>query len=343
MNAAARNAMPTAAEIEAVESPRGPSRGRWKKPLLFAIKAAVSAGLIWWILTHAPVREVIDAVRGVRWPFLINAALLLPLGMVLGTMRWRALLRAHGVDIPQHKLYASSMTAMFFKQFLPGTIGGDAVRAIDTWRMGATKNVAVTAVAIDRVFGLLALAIFASAALVFGDLAADIHVIRVGAACGLVGLIVVIAWIFLPGPPPPAPVRRAWGMIPDKLRRPFDRILLALSAYAGEHGVLARSIVVALIIQFLVIVFYWQIGLALRLNVTHGVGLAEMMVIVPVGVVVMMVPFSINGIGVRESVWIYLLGLSGVPSTAAVAFGWIEFGLMLLFGLAGGVVYALRR
>ena len=181
-------ATPTPDELAAVGIDRHSAPGQSRRWLGVLIKAAVSVGLIWWILAHAPLPEIFGAIRAADPLKLALAASLLPLGVVLGTMRWNALLHAHGVYISPARLYASQMTALFFRQFMPGTIGADAVRAVDVWRMGAPKSVAVTSVAIDRVFGLLALVLFACAALIFGHVAADVPVIRVFAGAGAVGL-----------------------------------------------------------------------------------------------------------------------------------------------------------
>ena len=64
--------------------------------------------------------------------------------------------------------------------------------------------------------------------------------------------------------------------------------------------------------------------------------------IVPVALVVLLVPFSINGIGIREGIFVYLLTGLGVQSKDAIALSWISFGLMLTQGIIGGIIFALR-
>jgi hypothetical protein len=64
--------------------------------------------------------------------------------------------------------------------------------------------------------------------------------------------------------------------------------------------------------------------------------------IVPVALVVLLVPFSINGIGIREGIFVYLLTGLGVENKDAIALSWISFGLMLTQGIIGGIIFALR-
>ena len=65
--------------------------------------------------------------------------------------------------------------------------------------------------------------------------------------------------------------------------------------------------------------------------------------IIQVVTVVLMIPIFINGIRGREAAYILLLGKFGVTSSEAIAFSWIAFGMILVQGIAGGIVYALRK
>jgi hypothetical protein len=57
----------------------------------------------------------------------------------------------------------------------------------------------------------------------------------------------------------------------------------------------------------------------------------------------MMVPVSINGIGVRENLFVFFLASFGVAEATGLAFAWLDYGLLLLQALAGGLVYAAGR
>src|SRR5690606_39969507 len=65
--------------------------------------------------------------------------------------------------------------------------------------------------------------------------------------------------------------------------------------------------------------------------------------IIPAALLVMMAPVSINGIGLREGAFAFFFGLFGVGRAEAVAFAWIAYGLLLIQGLLGVLVYSFRR
>jgi hypothetical protein len=57
-----------------------------------------------------------------------------------------------------------------------------------------------------------------------------------------------------------------------------------------------------------------------------------------------MIPLSINGIGMRESFYVFCLSkIYGAPIAASLAFSWIAYGMVLLLGVLGGVIYAFRK
>ena len=39
----------------------------------------------------------------------------------------------------------------------------------------------------------------------------------------------------------------------------------------------------------------------------------------------------------------FFFSFYGIPKTEAIAFAWIEFSMLLLLGIIGGIVYAFRK
>src|SRR5829696_3019403 len=142
-----------AAEVSSGARRAGP--GLW-------LRLAVSAGLIAWILSRTPFREVAAAFRSADLRFVLLALALNPLGYLASVRRWRLLIRAQGGDAALPFLVRSFLVGVFFNNLLPSTIGGDAVRAMDTARTGVGRAAAVAIVVVDRFIGLLALMLFAA-------------------------------------------------------------------------------------------------------------------------------------------------------------------------------------
>jgi len=228
----------------------------------------------------------------------------------------------------------------FFRQLLPSTIGGDAFRVYDSWRAGARRETAVVSVAADRLMGLLALALVALAALLFSDTLVDRFtairpLVVFGGAVTLLG-----AWaLFVPPSGLPAILRQAPAWLPEPPRRALASLAEAIDAFRGRRGTLARALVLSVLLQLNVVLFYFVIAEALSLSVS----LQSFFLIVPLATIIMLAPISINGIGVREGAFVVFLGALGVSRAEALAFAWLEYTCFLAFGVIGGIVYASRK
>ena len=296
---------------------------------MLILRLAVSAGLIAWLLRRTDFAEVMAAFRRADLRLIGLALLLIPLGYLASVSRWRLLLRSQGGDAPYSFLVQSLMTGIFFNNLLPSTIGGDAVRAWDTSRAGVSRATAVAIVVVDRFVGLLALVLFAAVGLlVSGRLTERIPELTAWVFGGAAVLAALAGLLFLPS-------RRAATLG----RRLPEKVSAALFAFQGKGRALAGAFAWSLVLQGLVVVNVWVLARALRVPIP----LPYFFLIMPVALFAMMVPISINGVGVRESTYAFFFAAFGVGAAAGVAVGWLDYGLLLLQALAGGVVYAWGR
>lgn len=303
-----------------------------------ALRLAVSAALVGWILAHADLAQVGRALAGAEVGPLLAALALIPVGWTCSVLRWRLLLCAQGGGAPVPYLARALLVGIFFNNLLPSTIGGDALRVWWTERAGVRRGVALAVVFTDRFVGLLALMLFAAAA-VAGSGAV------LARAPGLLGWVAggclvlgVAAWLlFVPSRGVAALGAALAGRLPGPARAFAAKAGAALGAFRGHRGALAGAFGLSLLLQAAVVANAWVMGAALRLSLP----LAAWFLFVPLAVFCQMLPVSINGIGVRESVWVFFLGLYDVPRETALAFAWLDYAGLLLQALIGGGVAAL--
>jgi uncharacterized membrane protein YbhN (UPF0104 family) len=74
-----------------------------------------------------------------------------------------------------------------------------------------------------------------------------------------------------------------------------------------------------------------------------SVPLAALAVFVPLISLAGMLPVSVNGLGLREALYLLLFGRIGVPADAAVSMALLYFAVTMAASLPGGIVYALQR
>lgn len=317
-----------------------PGAGRKRRRRLL-VKSFFSAALLYLVLRNVAIRDIVGSMLDANLLLLAACFGLNTVGWTLSVLRWQVLMRAQGVHAPAAYLLRGHLVGIFFNNLLPSTIGGDASRAYDSWRLGLSKTAAATVIGVDRFFGMAALTAFAAAAVLLpGGLATQLP-IRSAWILGAAALIGGLGLLLL------APLRRGRQREGDRSTTPLsnrvahyvDKLSAGLRPLRRRPGALALALTYSLLLQFNVIVYFYLIARSLHLAVPFG----SFFVIIPLALFIMMVPISVNAIGVRENVFAYYFAAYGVMRPEAVAFAWIVYAFVLLQGVIGGVIYALRR
>ncbi len=293
----------------------------WLGPVL---KGAVSVGLLGLIARQVDPASLIAELAtlpAAAWVAAIAALLLLTL---LQGWRWWLVMRALGDGLPLGPALRLTLMSLLFNQALPGTLGGDAYRMLHARRHGVGWRQAVGGVAIDRVSGVLGLALIALAGLpafaaLDGDGALTVGVALVEGAI-LAGTAVLLLPRLIPSARMPGPLRGLRGLSADAwalARRPRMAALL-----------LATSVVNHLAYLGLVVGLAAGLGLA--------VDAATLMVVMPPVLLIALMPVSIAGWGVREGAAVAGLALAGIGPAQALSLS-LAIGLVQLFaGLVSG-------
>jgi len=119
----------------------------------------------------------------------------------------------------------------------------------------------------------------------------------------------------------------------------FKRIVNELLFFQNKKGALIKALVFSVLLQANVILHYFIISKALGLLIP----LSSFFLLIPVCLFVMMIPVSINAIGIRENIFALLFVQLGASRADAIALAWIAYGLVVVQGILGGIVYGLRR
>ena len=310
-----------------------------RKGRAFWLKLVVSLSLFAWIVSRTELQPVLAAMSGVDPRWLLAAFLSQFVGAAIIALRWQGLLAVRAVEPGYAFLLKSTLASLFFRQFMPSVIGGDALRGHDAWRAGASPGFALVSLLVDRLLGLLALALFALLALlIFGSIAVELSGVLLPISLGIAGLVAVLALLFVQAAPGARRLEALRARLPRQVATKVGDLVAGFRVYRGHGRVLGRVFLLSVLLQVNVVTFYWMLSQALGLDVPYTAFYA----IVPLAIFVMMVPITINGIGLRETMFVFLLGLWSVEEGPALAFAWLEFGLVLAVGAFGGLVYLFR-
>lgn len=291
--------------------------------------------------THGP-REVWRAVSRVRPEAFAVSVVLMGATIFLGVVRWRQVLRVHGLELSFARATEISLVAHCFNSFLLGAAGGDLMKAYYAARETHHKKAeAVGTVFVDRIIGLFALLVFT-----LGAMAANVPLLRADPLFGKLAAVIAAmfagcaAVLFLAlrgGVSRGLPQAREW------LRRLpkgdfLERLRDSLKPFGNDRGFLLRSFAVSLLLCAMCVLHVQSLawGLGLEISLRH------LFAIVPMITCMVVIPLTPSGLGVRENLFVLMLAvpLIGVEHTAALSLSLLCTAGSLCWSVVGGLVYA---
>ncbi|MEW5774300.1 MAG: lysylphosphatidylglycerol synthase transmembrane domain-containing protein [Thermodesulfobacteriota bacterium] len=303
-----------------------PRRG--KSGLRLAAKAVVSAGLLALLLRGVPLGSMAEQFGRLDPLLLVAAAALLVGRTFLSAWRWQLLLRGRGVArgiCPLTRLY---FVGMFLNNFLPTSLGGDMARVSGLALSGAPLAVAASSVVVERALGFAALFGFIAVSLGSG-VAEGLERLPGKLLAGLlVGalLLGVFAWCAVR-------FRKSRAAGGENLVGWLLRVVGEIGGYVDDLPRFWGAALLSVFFQFLGVAGVW---LACR-PLAPDAGLLDFLLLVPVSFLAGMLPVSLNGLGVREGVFVAVGGLLGFTRDAATTCALVWLGLYYLQSAIGAV------
>jgi hypothetical protein len=306
-----------------------------------AARLAVALGLTAYVLWRSNPRDVLAAVAGADWRPLVFAVLLVVVDRTLMAYRWIALL--HTLDPvdrpPLTAILRVFFVSTFLGSFLP-SVGGDAVRAYSIARLRIRGEDAVASVFMDRMLGIAALLVMALAGLpLAGELARNWAVLASLAAAGSACLLTLLL-VFSPRTALAAPLallRRSMSWrLPAAARHAGQRLLESIQRYALHRAELVKVLACSVAVQAIRVFQAYYLGRSLGIEA----GLATYFAVLPLILLIMLLPITVNGIGTGQAAFVWFFAQFGVAGAPAFALSVLFIGLGIVGNLPGGILYA---
>lgn len=305
--------------------------------LRLLVRIAVAAVVLAWLLSRVDVAEVGAAIARASPAAIVLASLSSFLGNVVIAFRLRVLLAAQGVRARASQTLAINLAAFFYNLFLP--VGGVGVAALRLQRLSHAASgrftAALTAMVCDRLaatasLGLVGLAFWL----------ADPHPKPTGSLLALLLGTATVASLLAPRAVPHE-VRHfvrelTAGASGTWWAAALHRFSTALGSVARiPPAALARILGISILAQLPAAFVFVLLGWGLDLSVPA----VSMAWIRSVSVMIAVMPISIGGLGVRETVLVYIMQTFGVAAPDAIALSLLVFATTILApGLLGGII-----
>ena len=303
---------------------------RWA--LTLAVTAACPAYLVWKIDVSRTARILADADIG----YFLAAVAIMGVTVVPMAWRWQRLLVARGMSDNLGWLTRAYFVSYTAGQILPTAVGGDAVRIYETARRHPGRLGPIAgSVVLERALGGAATLALAAVGFLLAigryDVGAYLWVEAVLAAGTVVLAVVLFSRRIRPLLRALVPIlRRLW------LERPLRALYEAIHAYRAHARLLLGVFVLTLALQALRVLSIWLSGEAVGVDLSPR----PYYVMGPLLFLVMLVPFTVNGLAVREAFFVSFLGQLAVGADAAFAAGFLFFVVTLALSLPGAAILA---
>lgn len=290
---------------------------------------------LYFLFKRVSLREALGRSHDVSWLAIGIGIAAYFIGQAVAAVRWRTLLLTYGGrDVPSlGALFRLMLVGSWFAA-LPSGLAGDAVRGYAVRRCLPDLLASYTAIIVERIAGLLGLAVIAGLAVASGRMALPPETTQAILITALVSFAAGGVALFVPHLLATRPaLRDAASRVPVLggllLRVPYARSvrgpLFAVLLSLGTQG--SGIVAVGVVLQQLAPQVAW----------TDIVGL------VPAILLLTIVTVTPAGVGQREWVFVWVLGPAGVAAPAAVAAAWVSLAIGAGSSVSGGLLYGWER
>ncbi len=307
------------------------------KPLIILLlKVVVSGGLLAYLLSRIHPERFLQTFATAKYSYIGLAMLVYLVTQGFSAVRWTALARPLGIKTPFKAMLRYYLIGMFFNLFAPGTVGGDVSRVYYLVRdeemraqgHSVTTVHATMSVLMDRAIGMVVLVWLGTAGLLlFPDYAVP-HTARVATFLLSVGLL--LGALITPL------LRR---LLPEDGHHLLVKLRLMFRSYRTHWRALLEAALLSLVVHLIQAWMHVLMGRALDLNVPYSFAI----IVYPLVGTFAAIPISLNGLGLREGGYIFLLAVIGIGNEKGIAFGLLLFLVVALDSLIGGLVFLLQQ
>jgi uncharacterized protein (TIRG00374 family) len=323
-----------------------------KKIFLFLRIAVVTAGIIWmiiWVSGGDRWSKLTSIFHQMNLGIFAVTLSVFVIGLIIVGFRWWLLLRTQSIFIGLAAAVRLNFLGWFYNNFMPGSVGGDLLRAWYVTKHTEKRFEAALSVFVDRFIGLLSTLIIAAFfyMLFLRNRAEEINFTGSSGSLKflaeykwvilsiLLVLIVVFCGLLL-NRRGRILLQKVWFQIKIHSLRAFEKFKNALIVYFSKPLTILAAFVLTVSLQIVVITSFWFLGRNLGVTVS----IKYYYVFFTLTWVLGALPLSIGGAVVVEGTLFYLfVNFAGVEKEAALALVLCQRIVWMLASLPGAVIH----
>jgi uncharacterized protein (TIRG00374 family) len=320
--------------------PRGIVMVNHKKSVFsLATKIVVATGIMYYIFRIIPIAEVIESIASARYIYIIPGLVTMAATVIVSAVRLKRLTDMQGMSLSTCRIAKINLVARFYGLLFPGYLAGGVIRWYKLSQDNKKKAEALAAIGFSRVNYTTVLVIVGFSFLIF-DMP---HVPPAFTVLILLSVFMSLSVLYLMAFNPKvfhllqSHNQDKIKFLPVWLRDKISKLIAAMLKYQGlSRRTLCFVTGASLVENMLGILSVYLLAISLQIEITfYNLGWIRTVI-----AIIISLPISVSGIGIREGGFIILLERFNIPGSEAVALSFLIFGCSVFVGLIGGLMEA---
>jgi len=296
------------------------------------VRLLLTLAFIWFIYTKIDLSNLFLTLKKANYWLILLALAVFVFNRMLISLRWKVILSAYEIPVSLLKVIKIIFVSMPAGFLTPGGAGTDLARGYQVSKQhGQTADVAGSII-IDRIIGLYAMFFVAFLAAYISPpleylyeiktvLTICIFLLTIGAVVGLYVLRVY--------------GNRITIKFSEKLNAQLSKLINALVDLSVLKKIILPIVSISLLVQLCrcVVFYFLYLSLGVQLDFLY------FLVLIPLVFVLLFMPISLGGLGVRETSLLFFFSQLGVAGEVSVSAGLLGYGLEVLMVVVGIFIF----
>jgi len=305
-----------------------------KKYHVFLLKVIFTVALFYLIIQKVNIDQLPGLLKGANYFYFVLMCIIWIIGLALSSIKWNILLKEYKISISNKEAFNLYWISSFFNNFLPSSFGGDSYKFVylnNSFKQN--KPQIISSIILERGFGFLAniLFIFICSFIFIKELIDSpnqIILIIIGTV-----LIVLTICLFL--------FKRGGKIKYISNYKYVNKLINGLNVLLSFNNrrIFFSALLISSIFLLLNIISLSFAFKAFNYNVSFFI----LLFLVPIIQLSGLIPFSINSLGIREGIGIYLFSFFGVNSEVTFLVLLSSRMLLVFCTSTGGLKYIFSK
>lgn len=304
----------------------------------FFIKLFISLAILLLLVYATDLEALKNSFYSISFDAIIYAFCLILLIRFIMALRWKVLLYYYQINASLIKLLEIMFVSNAVGHLLPSGVGTDIIRVYELSKNKGSSEKVLASVFLDRVFGLISMLLVALLAAWFAHFSGQLG--------WTIPLLISFAVLMLPV---------AFIIIRFLLSKNISlntnrKLLVKISSFYNrfisalhQTAIPADGYYILILLSVLVQLIRSLVFMCIFIGLGSDVAIVYYFIFVPIVFIVMLVPISIGGLGVRESALYAFFGPLGLSIATCTVAGLVFHALQLVMIVPGLIIFNLRK